>query len=443
MYLSRFSHLLNRNTLWHSLTKEMLTLPTELYEELARHAACPQTAINEDILNFADMRERLLASSLIVNDPSADASLLRQADSSQANSQIQSLFLMLVTQCNLKCSYCFLNWDEAETLHSPSKTMRLATALRAVDNFAELVAPNSRDESYWQAITFYGGEPLMNAGVLADTVGYIKTLKSRGKLWPDTEIVVNTNATMVSSDFAQLAARENIEVQVSLDGFADVHDANRVDHEGRGSHASVIRGIETLTAARAKVVPMITITDTNIPTLTEFVRWMATELRIKSYMMNILMSSTGTPQAQYPQRAAQAMWDAYQSNVAYEIVDHAYAGQIATFTSPRISRPSCGANGRKLTVFPDEQVHTCQAFDRNDVSGVGRLGGLDLDSPNWSEWRNRSRFKSARCLSCPMLGCCGAGCAAGAYRASGSIHAPDPNHCQWLKSTFDIWRNEA
>ena len=439
MRLSRFAHLLSDNLVWHSLTKRAVELPVELYSVLV--ADTLRNEIDPIMLSIGAVGKELIASGIIVDDADTDKALLTRIIKAHQNPAIQSLFLMLKTQCNLKCDYCLLGWDRADTLLGPVKTMSGATALESIDHFASIVSTNQRSDGYWQAVTFYGGEPLMNKDVLIGAVDRIDELKVTGLLWPETEIVVNTNGLLVDEDFARYAVRNHIEVQVSLDGFKQAHDSHRVDHSGSGSFDRVIEAIRILIAVGAKVVPMITITDTNIPDLTQFVEWMAADLGITDYMMNLLMSGTGDTSAGYPTRAANAMYASFHYNLAeYGIYDSCYASKLEAFESPEIVRPSCGANGRKLTVFPDGQIHTCQAFDKADVSYVAQLGEFYEGLSNWVEWKNRSRFNNPQCLRCPMLGSCGAGCASGAYRKFGSIHAPDPNHCQWLKQTFDLWR---
>jgi len=439
LIVSRFTYFLERGRLWHSLHKKMISIPRCLYSELARGEE-----IKPELLQIGDIGTLLLESGFLVQDQVADDLLLQRVIEGQSKPLIQSLFLMLKTVCNLECSYCLLGWEEAQTLLNPTKTMTTETATSSVNRFADLVANNPNPDDYWQAVTFYGGEPLLNLATLTETVNYITRLKAQGILWKNTEMILNTNGVLVDEQFASFAAAMGIEVQVSLDGFKTEHDTNRVDHHGHGSFDRAVRGIEYLTAAQARVVPMITVNEANIPTLTEFVAWMSSELGIIEYSMNILMSETGSAPFGYGKRAATAMWDAYHGNLSSGIRDCQYESQLLAFAQGSgISRPSCGANGRKLTVFPDGQVHTCQALNHSDESYVSRLEDFDPSLPNWIEWRNRTRFNRGECLSCPLLGSCGAGCAAGAYRSSGSIHGLDPNQCQWLKETFNLWRESV
>jgi len=416
----------------------MLTVPSYVYNALVG-----DPGLLDNLYMSGDLNE-LVTGGYLTASPSCDNDLLTKIEQSLGPPSIQSLFLMIKTSCNLKCSYCLLDWNEAETLLSPIKTMTMPTATEAVKLFAEQVANNPKPDGYWQAVTFYGGEPMMNLEVLTGVVDLIAGMRVSGTLWEGTEIILNTNGVLIDERFATYAATMGIEVQVSLDGFEQDHDLNRVDHQGNGSFKRAVRGIELLVSAGAKTVPMITVNDQNMLNLTDFVRWMGAELGITEYMMNVLMSETGQATAHYPINAARAMWDAYHQNLEYGICDTTYAGQLESFSpdSP-IVRPSCGANGRKLTVFPDGQVHTCQALNNAEVSRVGTLTTFSTTGSQWSNWKRRSRFSRETCLNCALLGSCGAGCAAGAYRASGSINGLDPNHCHWLKETFRLWRSNA
>jgi uncharacterized protein len=417
-----------------------IKVPNQIYAELSVHDR--SLPLSPELLAASGLETQLVSGGFISYDPVEDNQLLELVLANQPEPLVQSLFLMASCACNLRCSYCLLSKPGSGTFLGSAKTMSSITARAAIDLFARTVADNPKNEGYWQAVTFYGGEPLLNEATLRDAVDYIHLLQAQGLLWPQTELVVNTNGTILNEDFANFAALHGIEVQVSLDGFREVHDANRVDLQGQGTFDQAVEAVKRLVRAGAKVTPMITVTDTNIPALADFVCWMAQELGINAYMMNLLMSETGNPSPDYPKRAARAMWQAYHRNLNLSVTDYAYAGTLGAFTSSEVAKPSCGANGRKMTVFPDGKIHTCQALERSEISSISDLTSFNTELPSWLYWKQRSRFNNPQCLRCVQLGVCGAGCAAGAYHANGDAYSCDPNHCQWLRETFSLWLDQ-
>jgi uncharacterized protein len=59
-------------------------------------------------------------------------------------------------------------------------------------------------------------------------------------------LAIQTNATLITEEWAELFAQYDIAVGVSLDGSPSTHDAHRVDHRGRGSYSKVVNGLKIL-----------------------------------------------------------------------------------------------------------------------------------------------------------------------------------------------------
>jgi uncharacterized protein len=150
------------------------------------------------------------------------------------------------------------------------------------------------------------------------------------------------------------------------------------------------------------------------------------------------MSNTEQDDPKYPEKAARAMIEAGNIAKQFGACDENFIGTLASFSQSQVVKQSCGA-GRKLTVFPNGEIHACQALEKSGLTRIGSIPQFDKSSTNWREWKNRTRFIIDECLDCPILGSCGGGCAAGSYHANGSIKAIDPNYCRWMKNLFRRW----
>lgn len=119
-------------------------------------------------------------------------------------------------------------------------------------------------------------------------------------------------------------------------------------------------------------------------------------------------------------------------------IEDNFGSTIKGFLGPQPSQQSCGA-GRKITIFPNGKIHTCQALEESGVTFLGQLPEFDPDSVNWQYWQRRTRFNNNECLECPVVGSCGGGCAAGSYNTCQDINSIDPNYCKWIKALFKEW----
>lgn len=138
--------------------------------------------------------------------------------------------------CNLACDYCYysrlggqigpkINRIQSEVLEKFIREyMQLARGVAAF---------------VWQ-----GGEPLL-AGLdfFREVVQFQAAYAKRNTVISNS---IQTNATLMTQEWAEFFARYRFLVGVSIDGPQDVHDAHRVNRHGKGSFNRVMRGFDIL-----------------------------------------------------------------------------------------------------------------------------------------------------------------------------------------------------
>jgi uncharacterized protein len=153
---------------------------------------------------------------------------------------LQSLVVKVAERCNLNCSYCYMYNHEDQSWRRRPLFMDEATFDRLLTRIRDYCEAKPRRR---MGITFHGGEPMLMG---AERLGRYAA-RAREVLGERlSHLALQTNATLVDSAWLTVLQREDIHVGVSLDGPAAIHDAARVDHAGRGSHAAVIRGLGRL-----------------------------------------------------------------------------------------------------------------------------------------------------------------------------------------------------
>lgn len=429
---SRFVHVFEDvGILWHSLLKKRLHIEPALISYLDARKHEP----SELRKNFGKIFDVLISEGFLVEDGCDDA-MLKDAKEATANKQIQGLYLILTTACNLDCSYCLYKAKSSQSLRQ-IRNMSAEVMHDGLSLFANETEKNNRaDKGYWEQITLYGGEPLLNLDCLKATHSSIRKMKAEGRIWKETCLVINTNGTLVDEAFTELVAQNKAEIQISIDGFQKTHDERRRTKQGKGSFDMTFNALKLLHKTGANFVPMITLNNSNLEEHPAFVKFLCNNFQIKRYYTNLLMATT-EENSEYPRKAAQAMFEASGAAKKFGACDENFDRTLESFSQSQIVKQSCGA-GRKITVFPSGEIHTCQALEKSGLSFIG-FTSFDPNSPNWREWKTRTRFIIDECLDCPILGSCGGGCAAGSYNANGNIKAIDPNYCKWIKSLFMRW----
>jgi len=138
--------------------------------------------------------------------------------------------------CNLSCQYCYTSGLKKCIVRN---RMSLKT-LKAVINFF------CRDQDDIEFI-WHGGEPLL-AGLefYREAVEAQRTWEKQGK---KIKNFLQTNATLITSEWARFFAENNFLVGVSLDGPKEFHDQVRRYPTSKGSYDKVMRGINLLRQA--------------------------------------------------------------------------------------------------------------------------------------------------------------------------------------------------
>lgn len=421
MKISTFIHIFD-NKVWDAYNKEFITLSNESIAFINKYK-------NKIIPIDTEIPNELISMG-IVTTYQKEKELLMYLKEIVKDNQFQSLYLICSTACNLDCDYCFYRNSASNSLMH-RQMMSFEIAKKALDDFKKIVEHNIKDKNYWQQITFYGGEPLLNKKMLYLTIPYARKLFGN-----DTNLVINTNAVLLEDADIQLFKDNNVEVQISLDGDKYTHDLHRKTHDNKPTYNIVVNNIKKLLNNGVKVLPMITATDDNINNFSERIYSIVEDLKIEDYAVNILITNSFTTSDEYAEKLATEMLKAYQDfgNIAndYAFVE-LYNKLIGLDKS--ISKNSCGSS-RKITVFPDGKVFACQALEKVNENKMGLINEEYLLNPNWDYWRNRTRFDNPECLDCESIISCGGGCATGSYNLNGSIYDIDKNNCGYTKKLF-------
>lgn len=421
MKISRFIHVISDTKIWNALSKEIITLNKDVIDFIIKNKGV------NDINNYPPVLFELG----IVTTPEKERQMIKNIIEQITDKQFQSLFLIATTECNLDCDYCFYRSSSSESLKKREK-MSVEIAIASIDKFKSLTSSNRITSGYWQQITFYGGEPLLNKKLLKVAIPYARQIFQDNY----TTIVVNTNITLLDGEVIKLFKNNDVEVQISIDGNEEIHNRYRKTVNGSGTYDIVIKNIKRLVQSGVKVLPMITATDANVKNLSETIKSIVDETGVKDFAVNVLISESFKVDEQYTELLAEQMILAYQS---YGDLANDYAFyelyEMLLGNDKRIARNSCGST-RKITIFPNGNVHSCQALEKVEINNMGNIHDQFISNENWKLWRYRNRFNNEECLNCEVVASCGAGCATGSYNSTGSIYGIDLNNCEYTKKLF-------
>ena len=144
------------------------------------------------------------------------------------------LIVKMTDACNFACQYC--------SVGDPKQTSRIELSYikKFIDGCQELLEYKKDD---WLTVLWHGGEPLMiGTDVYTELHEYIL------KKLPNTKIKFNiqTNGSLINAQWIDFFEKYGICPGISLDGYKELHDVNRVDKEGKQTFDTVMKNIALL-----------------------------------------------------------------------------------------------------------------------------------------------------------------------------------------------------
>lgn len=163
--------------------------------------------------------------------------MLRETAAVRTAPSFRSAIVKVASRCNLNCSYCYMyNMGDRTFVRQP----RLMSSDTIDALVAEIASHCRAHELPTFTIGFHGGEPLLAPPKFYENF----VARTREALGTGTmpRFSMQTNGTLLTPAWCDLLRTLEIQVGISIDGPPANHDAQRVDHKGRGSYSRVRRG---------------------------------------------------------------------------------------------------------------------------------------------------------------------------------------------------------
>lgn len=335
--------------------------------------------------------------------------------------------------CNLSCSYCYTSGLKECVAENH---MRAETLKSMIDFFC---CKQDYIEFIW-----HGGEPL-----LAGLDFYNKVVEFQ-RLWEQKgkKIInfVQTNATLITPEWAHFFAKHNFFVGVSLDGPKEFHNQVRCYSTGKGSYDDVMKGINLLHQAGIFNGIICGISTVNNLFPKEIFNFFIAEnikklkfAKVKKIGQCGDISSLIVSPAQYTDFMI-TVFDLWLEldDPEIEIRDIQSVVNLILGGNKR----ECiymGQCDQFVTVYSDGSIYSCDSFPNTDAMHFGSV--LDKPSVVRSNLRLKNFQKILRkrkelCRACDWYFICKGGCTRNCYEQFDSVE-PLSEVCENLKRYFE------
>lgn len=369
------------------------------------------------------------------SNPSGNSRGMSQ-DASQSSGNhlaLERLVLIVTTECNLRCRYCYAGGGNYGMRPQPmSSAVALQTVRWAQANFAAI-----------GTIQFFGGEPSLNSKVIRTVCEAFQESPMQAR--PQYGII--TNGVYLPHDLQQTIRQYGFRVTYSMDGPAEVHDLHRVRADGRGSFDTLQRNLARLRAEGIEVGTEMTFT----PQATEmgYGVW-----ELADFSVNVMglrephivpvCNEPGSP-IQWDERNVGKLVESYRSATVTAFCSFLgsdpvtftpFSGILRTLASRRGRNVICPAGIATLAVDPEGDIYPCFMFAGQTEYRLGNVMDEDQDR-FWSALQHFVHFTykdtHAECRTCWARQLC-TGCMGNIQTTSGSLQGTWQAMCQVMKA---------
>lgn len=417
----------------YDMIAEFKKLPRDRLIEklLAKYAGDPTVTYEELCECYADIEELERRGKLFSPDVLSE----HACDLKDRSGEIKALCLHVAHACNLTCDYCFAAQGK---FHGKRSLMTFETGKQALD-FLIAHSGNRRNLE----VDFFGGEPLLNWGVVKELVAYARSREAEtGKRFRFT---LTTNGVLVDDEVIEFSNREMNNVVMSLDGRPEVHDRLRRTADGRGSYEQILPKFQKFAKARGEKEYYMRGTFTHENTdFTEDILHMA-ELGFDRLSMEPVVCSPDEPYA-LTEEDFPVLCEQYE-RLARLMLERRREGRPLTFYHFMIDLEGgpcaykrlsgCGSGTEYLAVTPWGELFPCHQFVGNPEYSMGNVWDGVTNNALRDEFKSCNVCSRAECADCWARLYCSGGCAANSLHASGSIKGIYEYGCRLFRKRME------
>ena len=346
----------------------------------------------------------------------------RNQEIKELPSNILSTWLHLANNCNLSCSYCYLN-----------KTKDFMTLETGIESVKSIFNTANKNEIKEITLKFAGAEPLFNWEVAKKIQELALQLADKHDIKLNS--VLLTNTTLLNDEIINRLKQLQFRVMVSIDGVGKYHDYYRSFKNGSSSYPIVIENTEKLHQAKLLSDISITVTDKNIEGLPELVK-MCLE---RDYPFNINFyreneNTTGNELTLSEKKIVKYM------KATYKIIENNLPNRnLLSSLLDRVNlafphKHTCGIGNNYAVIDQNGKLSKCQMeIGKNKTCTTINSNNLLADiKGDKTQLQNISVDDKSDCQNCEIKNYCTGGCP---LIASKNGNSKSPN-CNIYKSLY-------
>ena len=359
----------------------------------------------------------------------ADADLLYTTDiyeeyakNIEKRSVVKAMCLHIAHDCNLRCKYCFA---DTGSFHHDRSMMSAEVGKKAID----FVIQNSGKRKNIE-IDYFGGEPLMNFGVVKEITEYAK--EQGAKHGKNFRFTITTNGLLLDEAKKAYINENMSNIVLSIDGTKEVNDRVRVRVDGSGSYDSIVPKFQDIARSRGQDNYYVrgTFTAYNLDFAKDVLH--LADLGFEQTSVEPVVAPYEEPYALREEHLPK-IYEEYEK-LAEEYVARRKNGKPFNFfhfmidlsQGPCVIKrmSGCGSGHEYVAVTPDGDIYPCHQFVGNEDFKMGSVLDGSFDDTIKATFQSSNVYTKDACKDCFAKFYCSGGCPANAYNFNKDINKP-------------------
>ena len=350
-------------------------------------------------------------------------------------SPVKAMCLNVSHDCNLRCAYCFAGKGD---YRQGRMMMSAETGKQAIDF---LIARSQGRENL--EVDFFGGEPLMNFGVVRQVVDYARGLeKEHSKYFRFT---ITTNGLLLDEEKIDYINREMSNVVLSLDGRRSVNDRVRARVDGSGCYEAIVPKFQKLVERRGDKEYYVRGTFTKYnKDFAEDVRalhalgfdQLSIEPVVADASMDYALDETDLPEVfrEY-ERLGRLLLDAKKRGKGFNFFHFMLDLDQGPCAIKRLR--GCGCGSEYVAITPDGDIYPCHQFIGHEEWRMGSVRDNTFDLRAKERFSKTTVYQKPECGRCWAKFYCSGGCNANNMQHAGDILKPYALSCEMEKKRLE------
>ncbi|NOX58815.1 MAG: radical SAM protein [Planctomycetes bacterium] len=324
--------------------------------------------------------------------------------------------LMLTHACNLRCTYCY-------TGAKIEKVMPLSIGRRSIDRAIASLSPGGTLD-----LGFFGGEPLLQAGMISTLSAYAhQHTQTRGLR---LSLALTTNGTVTGPDAWAVMMMPNLDLSISCDGLPDVHDRHRVTSCGRRTSQRVASTIRRLVAGSREFRVVVVVRPDTLEFLAdgiEYLRSLGVDCIQPSLDLWTRWNKNDVARLEKMIDRCADLWRRSLPDLSVSWFD-TKAGMLTDAPTGKSSR--CGFGQGEIAVAPSGRLYPCERLiGEDDPTSPMALDGNALEGADFLTGSTTPGRSHTACDGCSINAECDTVCRCSNYVRTGNVSTPDGLLC--------------